>query len=247
MKKLALALAAALAARSANAEPASPGEETVLAVRYLGVPTGEGRISIGQPSGDVLPVFFLAKTGGAVAFLDIKEHLVSYWDRTSNLPRGSDLKAVELGEYHEDQTRFDRQSNKVTVVIQRKGEQRVKTGSIPADAHDITSAFLYLRFQPLAVGQRYELPVCSGVDCFTLVAEVLDREKVQTPMGPFDTLKLKVRTQLKGNFSTKRDTYLWLSNDPRHVLVQMSADFAVGAIVATIKSYKPGTQVAAAR
>ncbi len=243
----AFALAIVLAAASAPAEVISPGEEIVLTVRYLGVPTGEGRIAVGKPEGDILPVFFQARTGGAIGFLNIREHLVSYWDRVSRLPRGSDLRAVELGDYHQDQIRFDRQSNRVTVVIQRRSGKKVKTGPIPADAHDLTSAFIYLRFQPLAVGQRYELPVCSGVDCFTLVAEVLAKEKVDTAAGSFDALKLEVRTQLKGNFSTKRDTYFWFTDDARHVLVQMSADFAIGSIVATLKSYRPGSEVAAGR
>ena len=49
-----------------------------------------------------------------------------------------------------------------------------------------------------------------------------------------------MRTALEGKFSTKRDSSLWLSDDPRHVLVRLSADFAVGSIVATLKSYRPG-------
>ena len=56
---------------------------------------------------------------------------------------------------------------------------------------------------------------------------------------------MQVRTQLEGKFSTKRDSFMWVSDDPRHVLVRAPADFAVGSIVATLKSYRPGGQVAA--
>ncbi len=246
MTKPVLALAAFLTASSARANPISPGEETVLAVRYLGIPTGEGRIAVGQPSGDVWPVFFQARTAGVVGFLDIREHLVSYWDEAARLPLGSDLRAVELGDYHQDSTRFDRASNQVTVTVERKSGKKVKIGSVPVNAHDLTSAFMALRLLPLSLGQRVELPVCSGVECFTLVADVQARERVNTPAGTFEALKVKVRTELKGKFSTKRDTWLWLSDDPRHVLVQVSADFAVGSVVATLKSYKPGGEVASA-
>jgi uncharacterized protein DUF3108 len=38
---------------------------------------------------------------------------------------------------------------------------------------------------------------------------------------------------------------MWLSDDSRHVLVRASADFAVGSIVATLKSYRPGAQLVA--
>ncbi len=250
MPQLAIAIAtavAALAPAAPRAEPIAPGEETVLSVRWLGMRTGEGRISVGRPEGDIWPVFFQVKTAGVANFLDIREHLVSYWDGSSHLPRGSELQAVELGDRHDDRTRFDRQARQITVESERKSGRKVKTASIPEDAHDLFSAFIYLRGQPLAVGEHHELPVCSGVECFTLVADVLSREKVKTDAGTFEAMKVSVRTALNGNFSTKRDSVLWFSDDPRHVLVQFSADFKVGAIVATLKSYRPGLELAAVR
>ena len=230
-----------------SARAIAPGEETVLSLSYLGIPTGEGRMIVGRPEGDILPIIFQARTSGAAGFLDIREHLVVYWDAESQLTRGSDLRAVELGDFHQDRTRFDREKGEVHWTVQRKGKTKERRAACPADAHDITGALLWLRLQPLEPGQRHEVTVCSGKSVFALVADVQERERVKTPAGTFDALRMKVRTGLQGNFSTKRDTLLWLSDDPRHVLVQMSADFAVGSIVASLKSYKPGEAVAAAR
>ena len=103
---------------------------------------------------------------------------------------------------------------------------------------------MWLRLQPLAPGDHLELPVVASSKPFTLVADVLAREAVEAPAGKFETVKVKVRTQLDGKFSTKRDTFLWLSDDPGHVLVKASADFVVGSIVAKLKTYRPGAQVA---
>jgi hypothetical protein len=246
MKRTRAVAAAALlsAARVAGAEAFAPGEETVLQVRYLNLPTGEGRIIVGQPSGDVWPLIFQAKTQGVAGFIDIREHLVSYWDNATRLTRGFDLRAYEVGDFHMESTRFDRASGKATYEKQRKGDRAVKTFEVPANIHDLTSALMWLRLQPLQPGQHYEVPVCAGSRQFTLVADVLGRETIDTPAGTFASVKLKVRTGLVGKFSTKRDSFMWLSDDPRHVLVRMSADFAVGSIVATLKSYRPGTQVA---
>lgn len=243
-----LALAALFAlAPASRAEAFTPGEETVLSVRFLNIPTGEGRIVVGQPEGEVWPVIFQARTAGVVGLIDIREHLVSYWDSLARISRGSDLKAFEVGDYHQDSARFDRTNNKATVVVQRKGKRSEKTFAIPPDAHDLTSAFMWLRLQPLEVGHRYELPVVSGSKQFKLVAEVVGKEDVDTPVGRFDTFKVRVRTALEGKFSTRRDSWMWLSDDPRHVLVRVSADFAVGSVVATLKSYRPGGEVATAR
>lgn len=238
-------LALASAAPAARAEGAfAPGEETVLDVTFLGLPTGEGRIVVGDAAGDVWPVIFQAKTRGVVGFIDIREHFVTYWDAVARLTRGSDLRAYEVGDYHQDTQRFDRASRQATLTVQRKGRTSRQTIAIAPDVQDLTSAFMWLRLQPLAPGDRYELPVVASNKPFTLVAEVLEREAVDAPAGTFQAVKLKVRTQLDGKFSTKRDTFLWLSDDPRHVLVKASADFAVGSIVAKLKAYRPGTQVA---
>jgi Protein of unknown function (DUF3108) len=240
-----LALIAALAGTASRADGFAPGEETVFSVKYLNLPTGEGRIQVGKAEGDVWPVIFQARTEGVAGFIDIREHLVSYWDASAQLPRGSDLKAFEVGDFHQDSARFDRSSGQATVVVQRKGKRTEKSFAVPAGAHDLTSAFMWLRTQPLQPGQRYELPVVASTSQFTLVAEVLGRESIETPVGTFQTVKVKVRTALDGNFSTKRDSFMWLSEDPRHILVRASADFAVGSIVATLKSYRPGNEVAA--
>jgi len=241
-----LSLAALLAGPpAARGEAFAPGEETVFQVRYLNLPTGEGRIVVGEPAGDVWPVIFQARTEGFAGFIDVREHFVSYWDAGTRLPRGSDLRAYEIGDTHQDSARFDRVNRQATVTVRRNGRTSRSTLEVPADVHDLTSAFMWLRLQPLAPGQRHEVPVVASSRQFTLVAEVLEREVVETPAGIFRTVKVKVRTALEGKFSTRRDSFLWLSDDPRHVLVKASADFAVGSVVATLKSYRPGGQVAA--
>src|SRR5512133_332860 len=159
------ALAATLAfaaVPAARADAFSPGEETVLEVTYLGLPTGEGRIVVGDPAGDVWPVIFQAKTQGLVGFIDVREHFVTYWDAVSRLTRGSDLRAYEVGDYHQDTQRFDRTSGQATLTIERKGRSSKQTIPIAPDVQDLTSAFMWLRLQPLQPGQRYELPVVAS-------------------------------------------------------------------------------------
>jgi hypothetical protein len=244
LRRAAALLALLVAAPGAHAAFA-PGEETVLQVRYLNLPTGEGRILVGEPAGEVWPVIFQAKTEGVAGFIDIREHLVSYWDSAAQLTRGTDLRAYEIGDYHQDSARFDRVNRQATITVHRKGKVTKKTFEIPEDVQDLTSAFMWLRLQSLQPGDRHEVPVVASSRQFRLVAEVLGREIVETPAGTFPTVKVKVRTQLEGKFSTKRDSFMWVSDDPRHVLVKASADFAIGSIVATLQSYRPGNRIAA--
>jgi hypothetical protein len=239
------AAAFVVASTLASAQAFAPGEETVLDVKFLSMTTGEARISVGQPAGDVWPVIFQARTQGLAGFIDIREHLVSYWDSTARQSRGYDLRAYEVGDYHQDSARFDRVNGKAIYEKQRKGNKQVRTIDIPADVHDLTAAVMWLRLQPLAPGQHYELPILSGTRQFKLVADVLAREEVDTPAGRFTALKVQARTAFEGKFQTKRDTFVWFSDDPRHIIVRTTADFAVGSIVASLKSYRPGTRLAA--
>ena len=245
---LALVGPSAAAAPVARAQDFSPGEETVFTVSYLSVPTGEGRIRVGNAEGDIWPVILQARTSGAASLLDIREHLVSYWDVGRRLSRGSDLQAFEVGDFHTDSARFDRGASQVTVVEQRRDRARKQTVlSVPEGTLDLAGAFVWLRLQDLSVGRKYELPVVSGTSQFTLLAEVKNREVVKTPAGAFPSFKISVRTAFDGKFSTRRDSTLWLSESAGHYLVRASADFAVGSVVAELKSYQPGGQVTATR
>jgi hypothetical protein len=242
-------VAAALAAAPARAAPSAvaPGEETVFDVRFLGIPSGEGRLLVGQPSGDVWPLIFQVRTEGLAGFFDIREHLVSYWDAAEGRTRGFDLRAYEVGEFKTERARFDRANGKVTFERVRNGRRtQHRTLDAPKDVQDLTSAVMWLRLRRLEPGDHHEVPVCTGLNQFTLVADVLGRERITTAAGTFETVKVQVRTAIEGKFSSKRDTFAWFSDDPRHVIVRMDAEFVVGGLVATVKRYRPGERVARA-
>lgn len=236
------------AALPAAAQPPGfePGEQLDLTIEYLGIHTGEARITVGSPQGSVWPVTLQARTEGVASLLDIREYLVSYWDPSERLSRGSDLSALEVGDRHQDSARFDRVNGKATVRITRKDRRIERVVDVPRDVHDSASAVLWLRLQDLAPGSHYEVPLFTGSRTFTLVADALGPEVVKTPAGTFDTIKVQVRTAFDGKFSAKRDTFFWFSSDRRHVPVRVSADFAVGSIVAELTRYRPGGVVASA-
>ena len=236
-----LAIVALLAATAGRADslPFQPGERMDFAVAWLHIPTGRARLSLGRAEGSVWPMILQARTDGVASLVDVRQHLVSYWDSRTRLPLGSDLQAVELGYRHTDRSRFDRERGKVAVTVQGRSRSE-KVLDVPPGAQDFMSAFLWLRLQPMEPGARYELPVFAGDKTFTLVAEVRGREELEVPAGRFATVEVGIRTAFEGKFRTHRDSVLWFSDDPRHVLVQASADFAVGSLVARLAAYAPG-------
>jgi hypothetical protein len=222
----------------------APGEVIEWRVDYLGVKTGRARLAVGRPEGDIWPVIAQAKTDGIGKLLDIKEHYVSYWNSGERRSSGNDLEALEIGDHHTEKQRFDRTNGKATVTWWRKGREKQKVVDVPADVHDLASAMLWLRLQPLETGSRFEIPVFTGSDLFTLRAVVGEREHLETGIGAVDAIRVDVQLGFSQKFQTSRASHVWFSDDWRHVPVKMSADFAVGSVVATVTSYKPGSQVA---
>ena len=123
-KRLTSLAVLALLAAPAGANAFAPGEETVFRITYLSLPTGEGRIVVGKPEGDIWPVIFQAKTEGVAGLIDIREHLVSYWDARTKLTRGSDLKAYEVGTSTRTARGSTATADKATVTVHRKGKKK---------------------------------------------------------------------------------------------------------------------------
>jgi uncharacterized protein DUF3108 len=239
---------ATAAASPGDAQPPfAPGEEIDVVIEYLHVRTGRARFIVGRPEGAVWPIVCQGRSDGIAGLLDIREHYVAYWDAERHVSRGSDLNAIEMGDRHTDRARFDRANGKVFVQVIRKGRVHQSARDVPNDVHDLASVLLTLRLKPLRPGDRYELPVFSGTQVFTLRAEVEGNETLETPAGRFDTTRLKVQLGFKDQFRTRRDAHVWFSRDARRIPVRMSADFAVGSVVVTVSGYHPGGPLAASR
>jgi hypothetical protein len=236
-----LSLALSLAAAPPAALPFQPGEQMEFQVEYLGIKVGAARIWVGSPEGSLLPVFMQARTGGLTAMLDVREQLVSNLDAGTGLPRSSSLEAVELGYRHGDSTTFDPEAGKATVHSRGKYGVTVKEVEAPAGTLDFVALLFRLRVLPLETGARHEFSVLAGSKVNTATAEVTGRESVETRAGRFPAVKVRVPTGFTGKFSEKNPTFVWLSDDARRVVVQISTDFAIGHAVARLSAYRPGS------
>ncbi|HSB18941.1 MAG TPA: DUF3108 domain-containing protein [Anaeromyxobacteraceae bacterium] len=236
-----LPLALALAAPPPAALPFRQGEQMEFQIEYLGIKMGAARIWVGRPEGSILPVFMQARTGGLTAMLDVREQLVSNLDAGTGLPRSSSLEAVELGYRHGDSTTFDREGGKAIVRSRGKYGETVKEVEAPPGTMDFVALIFRLRSLPLDTGARHEFSVLAGSKVSAVTAEVTGRESVETKAGRFPSVRVRVPTGFTGKFSEKNPTIVWLSDDARRVVVQISTDFAIGHAVARLSAYRPGS------
>jgi hypothetical protein len=232
------ALALALAAASAVL-PFAPEERMEYTVRYLGLRVGKARISVGQPEGPILPVFLESRTSGIVRIVDVRQQLATHLDLETLLPRSSSLEAVESGYRHSDTTQFDRAAGKAT-VRQRGKFDNTYVIEVPEGTLDFVALVFRLRVLPLEPGTRHEFQVLAGRNVRAVTAEVVAREEVETKAGRFTAVKVRVPTGFTGKFSEKHPTYVWLSDDPRRVVVQITTEFSIGRATAGLTEYHPG-------
>lgn len=237
---LALTLSAA-----PTALPFPPEERMEYAVHYLGVRVGKARISVGRPEGPLLPVFLESRTAGIVKIVDVRQQLATHLDVDTLLPHEASLDAHESGYHHTDTAVFDRPAGKATVREKGKFDNTYVI-DVPADALDFVALVFRLRALPLEPGMRHEFHVLAGREVRQITTEVTARERVETDAGAFSTVKVRVPTGFTGQFSEKRPTYVWFSDDARRVVVQIQTEFAIGRATAELTGYHPG-EVAAKR
>ncbi len=230
-------LALALAAQAAR--PFAPDERMEFAVHYLGVRVGKARISVGHAEGPILPVFLETRTAGIVGLVDVRQQLATHLDLDTLLPRMAMLDAHEAGYHHTDTAVFDRAAGKATVRERGKFDNTYVI-DVPQDTVDFVALVFRLRGLPLEPGLSHDFNVLAGRDVKKVTAEVTGRETVETPAGKFETVKVRVPTGFTGQFSEKRPTYVWFSDDPRHVVVQIQTEFAIGRATAGLTAYQPG-------
>jgi hypothetical protein len=243
---------AAEPAPSTPAEPPpsgrAPGNPPVVArsnetmefsVSYLGIPMGKARITVGDVGPAVAPVFLLAQTSSVLSFITIRQHLSTYLDLETGLPRSAAIEAVEGSYRHTDTVQFDRVANKATVRVRGKYDN-TNVVDVPPGTTDFVGLVFRLRALPLAAGDRHEFPVLAGNKLKTVTAEVVGRESLSTKVGEFQTVKVRVPTGLSGKFSEKNPTHVWFSDDARRIVVRIQSDFAIGHATAGLVAYTPG-------
>ncbi len=226
-------------------QPFGPAEMLTFKASYLGLTIGKVEIIVGSETpmngAKVLPVIAVAKTDALFALYPVKNRYVTWWDPASRITVGNELQAEERSERRRERVRFDRTAQSANTLRERPGKTpKDSRYEVPSAAQDILSALLYLRGIPLSVGENYEIPVFTGAKNFMLKAAIDRREQVETPAGTFDALVLKVQVEFSGQLASKRDIFVWVTDDARHVPLRFDASFQFGTLIAELTTYQKG-------
>jgi hypothetical protein len=127
---------------------------------------------------------------------------------------------------------FDRNSNKAQYRDYLKNEK--KEFDVPPSVFDPISSFYYLRTLKLTVGEPVYVTIFDSKKVWNVEVQVLRRERITLPTGTFDTIVVKPNMKSEGIFYRKGEIFIWLTDDVKHIPVQLQTKVAVGHITATL-------------
>lgn len=221
------------------AVPFEPGETLTFELAWLKIEGGEMTLAAArEASTDGVPLHHVILTATSneyvSRFYPVHTRYETWVDARDFLPvrfekhaREGRYVSDEVEEYHLDRR----------VAVWRDEESVRATTPLPERFQDIISSFYWLRTRPLVPGTSPVVDLVSRGKVYRLKAVVLGKERVETPLGSFDTVK--VQPQLREN-ETAEDRnrgklFLWFTDDERRLPVMARTILPIGSVTARLK------------
>lgn len=103
------------------------------------------------------------------------------------------------------------------------------------DPLDDAAFFYFARTVPLEPGKRFEFNRYFRPDRNPVVLDVLQRDTIDVPAGRFPTVVIKPTIKGRGVLAEAQQPRMWLSDDDRHLMVQLRSKFSFGTVTLRLK------------
>ncbi|MEO6909394.1 MAG: DUF3108 domain-containing protein [Edaphobacter sp.] len=193
-----------------------------------------------EREGDVQKIAATADSVGAVTMLfPVVDRFQSGFDMKTGCSTGFSKQLHEGRRKVSSDLAFNYPQGKQTQVEKNlvKGTSKQQTASIPACVTDSLSAIFYAASQPLLIGQTVKFPLADSMRTVTVTMKVEAREEIKTPAGTFQTIRVQP-TADEGVVKNRGKIWIWYSDDPRHMPVQIRAQLFWGTITFHLQSYE---------
>jgi hypothetical protein len=188
--------------------------------------------------GDALKISATADTVGAVNLLfPVIDRFQSGFDLKTGCSSGFNKQIQEGRRKIASELTFDYEHGKQAQNERNlvKGTATHKEANIPACVADSLGAIFYLQSQVLTVGQTVYFPLADSMRTVTVGMKVEAKEEIKTPAGTFQTIKVQA-TADEGVVKNRGSIWIWYTDDPRHLPVQMQARLFWGTITFHLQS-----------
>ena len=238
------------AAGETNGVPAAPlpppattnlwfpvGEWLVYQVYWGVIPVGKARIQtswVQEGTQTLFSVRYRARSNRVLALLypidDRAELLV---DPKTFLPLTYTLNISEGRHRSLEITTFDHHA--LVGTWESVWKQKRKTFRLESDTRDIVTFLYHARQRPLTPGEKAGYRVMADDKIYDLWLQALEKEPVRLPgFGKVTALKIKPTAAFNGLFVRKGEMVVWVSTDPRYILVKLEASLPFANIHAVL-------------
>lgn len=228
------------------------GEQSILAISYLGVTAGYITISSKDvvKVGDKLAFHYFARFKSKDAyryFYWLDDSIETFIDHSTLLPIKYSLLQREKKQKVDDLQLFDFKKLKTFHWYKRIKEGNDKEEKIesyiPRYTQDSFSALQFVRGLPLIKGDHYEFPVSTRGKAWLLTADVLGEEIININSKDIKAIKVKAETHFPGVLQKSGDILFWYAADENRRLLKFQAKVKIGSILGEMVDYKPGLLV----
>lgn len=217
--------------------PFSFGERADYGVKY-------GPFSVGRASTEVFRLdtlrgreawHILFQVRGGVPGFRVDDRMESWMD-TGTLASLRFRQDMNEGS-HERQRVFEIYPDRGVFTEDQKEAQPTVTFPL-----DDGSFLFFIRTIPLEVGKEYSFDRYFRPDRNPVRIQVLRKEKIDVPAGSFETIVIRPIIKARGVFSEGGRAEVWLTDDPRRLMVQLKTHMKLGSLSLFLRSYTPAKQ-----
>ncbi|HLG21538.1 MAG TPA: DUF3108 domain-containing protein [Candidatus Manganitrophaceae bacterium] len=228
--------------RSQPPLPFAPGERLVYDITYMGVKGGTAVMEVLEKTRmkerDVYHIVSTAQSNDFISlFYPVDDRVESYFDVEGRYSHLIKVKQREGKRRREKLIHFDQVQH---LAVQLKNNES-EVFEIPPEAQDSLSALYYFRNQPrIEPGESVFIDVHESEKNWRLEIRALGRERVTTPVGTFEAMKVQAMVHYEGLFMNKGDVFIWFTDDNNRIPVMMRSKIKIGSITATLSSRRDG-------
>jgi len=189
-------------------------------------------------NGSVEKVSATADSTGAVNMLfPVVDRFQSGFDVHTGCSTGFNKQIQEGRRKIASELTFDYQHGKQSQYERNlvKGTATRKDANVPACVTDSLSSIFYEQSQPINVGQTTYFPLADSMRTVTVGMKAETHEEIKTPAGTFQTIKVEA-TADEGVVKNRGHIWIWYTDDPRHLPVQIQARLFWGTITFHLQS-----------
>jgi hypothetical protein len=218
--------------------PFAPGERLEYDVRFGAIKVGSAQMEVvGLDNLRGRPAWHTAFWVRGGNFLYRVNDVYESWIDAETL---SSLRFVqELEEGGKEVTRRFEIYPERAVFVQTSKKPPLKEEKSVSQPLDDGSFLYFIRTIPLEVGKTYDFDRYFRPDRNPVRLRILRKERIRVPAGTFDAIVVQPVIKTKGIFSENGHAEVWLSDDDRHIMIQLKSKLSFGSLNLYLKSYIP--------